>query len=93
MSEPIVTIMEQIYNGDLHPAEQVLPKKPEYKKACSEFANLTSKMKEQFSEDNYELLEQVLTLHAIIENFENLEFLRYGMSLGLKLMQEASEIM
>ncbi|MCD7745164.1 MAG: hypothetical protein LUI13_07805 [Lachnospiraceae bacterium] len=86
-----MSIMDAIFDGKVYPGEQVVSTDPEYAQTNREIDALMKKLEEKLDRDEYDMVEEVCDLLAISQDIQNKEVFRYGLSLGLRLMREASD--
>lgn len=82
------TILQQLYGGEIYPAETINPKDPEYRAACRQIGEEKEHFMNTLTPEEKERFERLYTLYedkACVYSYEN--FL-YGFQLGIHLMAE-----
>ncbi|MCD7818376.1 MAG: hypothetical protein LUH07_04930 [Lachnospiraceae bacterium] len=87
------SIMEDIYNGKIYPGEQIVPANAEYRTATKKVSTLMYTLEEKLDKNLYEMIEELMNLNAEINDYQQLVFFQYGLSMGLELSREADEIL
>ncbi|MCD7956672.1 MAG: hypothetical protein LUG93_13200 [Lachnospiraceae bacterium] len=87
-----MSIMDSLFNGKIYPAEQAVSSDPNYVKTNREIEKLMEKLEGKLDNEDYDLVEKVCDLLALVQDIQNKEMFRYGLSLGLRLMREAEEL-
>lgn len=82
------SIMKMLYDGELYPAEKLVPKNPDYRKFYRELSELRESLNAHLSEDAKKSLERMNDLYQDIESMTDEESFIYGMKLGMLLMME-----
>ena len=82
-------ILETIYRGELYPAETVVPKSPEYRKANQACDKLMGELAQRLSKEDYAMVKEFHEQQSIAQCEENEEHFKYGFSVGLLVQQEA----
>lgn len=85
------SIIKKLYSGMIYPAEQVVPRDPEYTNAIRRQYELTNQLEARLKSEDYQLVEELCDWDAVAQDKQSLEFFRKGLSLGLGLMREAQE--
>ncbi|MCC8051917.1 MAG: hypothetical protein LIP10_14920 [Clostridiales bacterium] len=85
------TMMEAIFDGKLYPAEKVVPESKEYWDAIRDAGAQMEELESLLSEDDYGKVEKLCDLMSVESDCQNKEFFKYGLSLGMALMCEASD--
>ena len=81
-------VLDDLYCGNIYPAEQVVPHEKEYRKLHRHTGELLTELEEKLSKEQMELVNQFHT-HVIDVHCMELEaHFQYGFSLGLMLMKE-----
>ncbi len=86
-----MSIMDAIFDGKVYPGEQVVSTDPEYAQTNREIDALMKKLEEKLGREEYDMVEEVCDLLAVSQDIQNKAVFRYGLSLGLRLMKEASD--
>lgn len=82
-------LLQQLYDGEIYPAEDIVPKDPKYKQLCHDVRCITDKFEEKLTQAEKETFEQITTMEqqlTILYAFENFS---YGFQLGVRLMADA----
>ncbi len=82
------TILEELYEGNIYPAELIVPKDPEYRQLNKRISDMLATWKEKLSEADYNQLEALLNLNAESFSMEASESFMYGFKLGSLIMIE-----
>lgn len=85
-------IMDLLFEGQIYPSEDIAPRTAEYRKLNRKVEALCGKLSAKLSSEDYELIEELCSQKAIIENILSREYFKYGLSLGLRLMQESEAL-
>ncbi|NWL88667.1 hypothetical protein DMN77_13930 [Paenibacillus sp. 79R4] len=56
------SVIEELYYGNLHPEERIVPTDPEYRPLNRKISKLIEEARERLSENDFALLEQILDL-------------------------------
>lgn len=82
------TILEELYDGRIFPAERILSKDPEYHRVNREISDLREFLSKKLSEEDLKFLETFQDLNdqsAVLEAAASFE---YGFKLGAWIMLE-----
>lgn len=82
-------ILETIFRGELYPAETVVPKSPEYRKANEACGKLVEELAQRLGKEDYAMVKELNEQKSIAQCEENEEHFKYGFSVGLLIQQEA----
>lgn len=82
-------IPETMYRGEFYPAETVVSKSPEYRKAKQACGKLMEELAKRLSKEDYALVGELHEQQSIAQSEENEEHFKYGFSVGLLIQQEA----
>ncbi len=82
------SILEQLYVGEIYPAEKSMPKSREYRESCNALSEDIKALKETHTDMEKEL-ESVLNRYSRVCALEIEDMFYYGFRLGVKLMAEA----
>lgn len=80
--------MKQLYDGDIYPAEAIVPQDPDYRKLCSESERLTAKFRKELCPEDKKQFEEIMQLEERISNIHAFESFAYGFRLGTALMTD-----
>ncbi|MFI8715678.1 hypothetical protein QIH01_08505 [Brevibacillus brevis] len=75
------TLLQQLYDGEIYPAEQIVPKSPEYTELLRKLGTEKQYLRERFDEMG--------DMHLEIASLCGYEDFAYGFRLGAGLMIEA----
>lgn len=81
-------ILEEIYNGQIYPAENVVPRSERYRKASSEISRIMTCFEEKLNKEDYALLETLCDSYADETSETGEEHFKYGFAMGVLLMCE-----
>ena len=82
------TILEELYDGHIFPAELIVTKNPEYRPLNRKISDIKETWKKKLSEDDYKLLEAFLELRCESNAMEASASFEYGFKLGAMIMLE-----
>jgi hypothetical protein len=86
-----VSIIEDIYQGNWYPAEQIMPSGEQYRRqkqlACAIFDHLNG----QLSKSQQKLLDDYLGAAADAEGYVYMEYFRQGVLFGAHLQRELDQ--
>lgn len=88
----MMSVMEQLYYGQIYPCEKIVPEDKEYQEANRQAGDLLRKLSEKLGKEDCEMLEQLCSCRSAAEDILSEEYFKYGLSLGLRLMQEAYDL-
>jgi hypothetical protein len=86
MSKPL---LQQLYDGEIFPAEQIVPKHLEYRELCRKLREEKEYFRELLSASDRERFDAMENLSQEIENLYGYEDFSCGFRLGVGLMIEA----
>lgn len=86
-------VLDAIYRGELLPCENNMEGNVRHKQAGKEIEQLLKDLRNNLSEDDMELVDQMLEQTLIVCDTECSDAFQYGFSAGLLLMQEVQEIL
>ena len=81
-------ILAALYNGEIHPSEDYVPKTKEYKKLDEEFIHASDAFSDKLDKDSAEEYERLIDMHADLLFMQEAESYIRGMRLGAKLVME-----
>ena len=81
-------ILEAIYNGEIYPAENVVPKSQRFRKATEEVARITTYFEDKLSKEDYALLETLCDNYADETSETGEAQFKCGFTMGILLMCE-----
>ncbi|MCQ1530410.1 DUF6809 family protein [Lutispora saccharofermentans] len=79
-------ILEELYNGNIYPAELIVPKAPRYRQINKEIYEMLKAWENKLPEGDYKLLEELLDLHCQSSSMEAFASFVYGFRLGAMIM-------
>ena len=86
-------VLDAIYRGELLPCENNMEGNVRHKQAGKEIEQLLKDLRNNLSEDDMALVDQMLEQTLIVCDTECSDAFQYGFSAGLLLMQEVQEIL
>ena len=81
-------ILESLFYGNFSPVEQVYPEDSEYRKALKNIELLMQQLYKKLSPEDYQKVEEILSLYGTAESIECEAHFKFGFSAGLTLQQE-----
>lgn len=93
MKEELRVVLDAIYRGELLPGENNMEGNSRHKQAGKEIEQLLKDLRNNLSEDDMALVDQMLEQTLIVCDTECSDAFQYGFSAGLLLMQEVQEIL
>lgn len=82
------SLLQQLYDGEIYPAEQIVPKSPEYRELSRKLGEEKEYLREQLLTNDRERFEEMETLSQEITSLYGYENFLYGFRLGVGLMIE-----
>jgi hypothetical protein len=82
------TLLKQLFDGEIYPAEQIVPKSPEYKELCQKLIAEKKYLRERLSASDQERFEAMENMSQAIAAIYEYEDFSYGFRLGVGLMIE-----
>lgn len=82
------SILQQLYDGEIYPAENILPTNNEYRKTEQQINTLMEKLKSKLPADQ-NLLEHLKLLENEMSTIYSFESFSFGFRLAVKLMIES----
>ena len=86
-------VLDAIYRGELLPCENNMEGNSRHKQAGKEIEQLLKDLRNNLSDEDMELVDQMLEQTLIVCDTECSDAFQYGFSAGLLLMQEVQEIL
>lgn len=86
------SILKQLYDGDIFPAENILPKDPEYRILCEESAKLAEELEKNLTPEDKEIFEKIRNLDMQISHMQSFESFSYGFRLANTLMLDTFSV-
>ena len=83
-----MSVLEDIYHGNLYPEEKIIPKTELYLESKKEAIELTKELQKQLTAEQFELFEQYCNAKAIMSREMYCESFRQGVILGARLQRE-----
>ena len=84
-------IMSAIYNGDISPAEQAVPKDPEYRILSQKISKTIKELEALLSPDQMAMVNDLHTSISTLYAYDCEEKFKYGLAMGIQLMQAVNE--
>ncbi|MCC8126735.1 MAG: hypothetical protein LIO92_04985 [Clostridiales bacterium] len=85
-------IMEQLYCGMIDPCEKIVPDDKKYREARRQAEAIAGELSAKLEPKDYEKVEELYRVRLEAEDILAREYFKYGLSLGMRLMQEAYEL-
>jgi hypothetical protein len=83
-----MSVIDDIYNGDLYPSEQVKPDSIAFKEHSGNAEELSRRLQNALAGDQLGILEAYKSEAAMVTDLYNLEFYRAGVKFGIRLLLE-----
>ena len=83
------SLLQQLYDGEVYPAEQIVPKGTQYRELSRKLGEEKQYIGEQLSASDRERLEKIQNLSGEIASLYGYENFFHGFRLGVGLMMEA----
>ena len=80
-------IMEAIFNGQIYPAETVVPKCRQFRDAGEAIAGIMTYFEQKLSKEDYDKLEKLNDHFADSQCLQTEEHFKYGFAMGVLLMK------
>lgn len=84
-----MSVIDDIYNGDLYPSEQVKPDSAAFKEHSGNAEELSHRLRNALAVEQLGILEAYKSEAAMVTDLYNLEFYRAGVKFGVRLLLEA----
>lgn len=82
------SLLQQFYDGDIYPAEQILPKDSKYKELCGEIGIMEDKFKERLLPEDKIAFEKIKGMEEQINIRFAFSNFSYGFRLGIMFMAD-----
>lgn len=82
------SILNELYNGHIYPAEQIVPQDPDYRPLNRKIGEEKESLKRKLSEEDIRKLSQLEDMYTRSITMEETETFIYGFKLGSLLMIE-----
>lgn len=82
------SIIRQLYNGQVYPAEDINPNDPKHREASEKYNEELEKLKEKLSPECIELLEKVQGHESEITEMDMFYGFKEGLRIGILMMYE-----
>lgn len=82
------SLLQQFYDGEIYPAEQIIPKSPKYRELSHKLGDEKQYLQEQLSASDGERFKEMENLFQEITSLYGYENFFYGFRLGVGLMIE-----
>lgn len=86
-----MSVIEDIYNGSIYPAEQIKPDSEAFLLHVQNEKELSRKLYDFLTEEQRGVLDEYQSETAIVADLYNLEYYRAGVKFGVELFLEALE--
>ncbi len=86
-----MSIFKQIWNGEIYPAENCVPKTEEYKQAAHELSEASVALENALTEEQRELLHSYQIANAIAATLVQQEIFKESFKLGVKFQKEIDD--
>jgi hypothetical protein len=87
-TEYMKSILEELYGGDIYPAELIVPKDPEYHEINKKISSELEAWSEKLSKDGFKQLETFIDLISSSNSIITSSTFLYGFKLGAVIMIE-----
>lgn len=84
----IMSLLKQLYNGDLYPAENIIPQTNEYRKLLHEMDGIGNRLEENMTTRQKDLLDEYLSAWSKSEKMIQEEVFRQAFVMGANLQRE-----
>jgi len=84
-------IIDELYHGELYPAEKIIPRTERYAEARKGAVQLSQDLQRKLTPEQFELYEQYCTANAVMVDEMHCECFRQGVIFGVKMMLETGE--
>lgn len=81
-------ILEQLFGGEIYPAEQIIPADPAYRPTSLKIGEERENLKKKLCEEDSERLEKLNDMHMEVCSMNCYAGFSYGLKLGVLLMFE-----
>lgn len=82
------TIIDQLYSGEIYPAEQILPTSPKYRPTSLKIGQEREELKKKLCKEDADRLEELNGLYLDICSMNCYAGFAYGLKLGAMLLTE-----
>ncbi|MED4955921.1 DUF6809 family protein [Paenibacillus macerans] len=82
------SILEELFDGNINPAELIIPRNPEYRPLNRKISDTILMWKDKLSEHDFQELEELLDLHSQSDSMYAEASFVYGFKLALWIMIE-----
>lgn len=86
-------VLDDLYCGNIYPAEQVVPHEKEYRELHRHTGELLTELEKKLSKEQMELVNQFHTHVVDVHCMELETHFQYGFSLGMMLMKEVHTLL
>ena len=83
-----MSLLKQLYNGDLYPAENIIPQTNEYRKLLHEMEGIGNRLEENMTTRQKDLLDEYLSAWSKSEKMIQEEVFRQAFVMGANLQRE-----
>lgn len=85
-------ITEAIYDGKLFPKEQIMAGNKAYREMMGKLDEMMAELQYDLTGEEYSAVEKIIEQMIDINGMETVETFRYGLTVGIKLMRELSDV-
>lgn len=83
-----MSVLKELYNGRIYPAENNVPDTEEYRKATTQAEEFGERLTTEMSDRQIELFEQYMSATGIVDKLIQEEVFRQGFVMGATLRKE-----
>lgn len=84
-------IMDLLFDGRIYPSEDIVPQSKEYLEFNRNIEAICCELSGKLNDKDYEMVEELCNQMVGAQNLLCREYFKYGLSLGLRLMQESEK--
>ena len=84
-----MSIIDQIYNGNYYPAEDVTPNSDSFREHTKAAEALAVQLQSFLTEEQAQVLDEYKTETALVTDLYNVEYYRAGVEFGVRVILEA----
>lgn len=82
------TLLQKLYDGEIYPAEQIVPRDPEYRETSRKISDEKEYFQEILTENDRQRFDKLMDSRYETESMDSYESFVYGFRLGVGLMVE-----
>ena len=83
-----MSILRQMYKGEIHPADTIIPETEEYRKSVQEMDRFEKQMKKRMTREQIDMLDEYFSIWLKHECFLQEEVFRQAFIMGAELQRE-----